>query len=100
MYEEYRVTSGRAWSGVPAWGNALDHLEGLGVDVCTTYRHVLTKRDCLGESKFLCPNVYFANKHGEEVAYWTEGMNVVLLLPKPRRVDPSFMRSAKFLTRS
>ena len=95
--KEYRVDVGRGFSEIPAWGNALESLSKLGVRVVKAYQHVFEKRTICGSQDVSGPIVYFANKDGDEVAYWTEGLNTLVIFDTPRKVAPSFMESARFL---
>jgi hypothetical protein len=85
-------------SDVPAWGNAMEILKEMGIEVDRPYVHRIYGKDWFtGRPKDNgYVHVYFNDKQGREVAYYTPCMNHILVLKTPIPVPETWMANAEY----
>ena len=99
MHKMAKGSNGVLYLEVPAWGNALRILnEELCLRVVRVADTPIMKRrwsdgEWEGTSGVV---IYFENEAGDEVGCWTEGMNVLQVFTRPRKVHED-MRSTRTL---
>lgn len=89
MYTRVKTASGTVYCDVPAWGNAMDFLDGLGIKVARAAEYPMGNTG-------LGVHVYFENSDGDEVAYYTPALKNLFVFDVPRKVHAS-LRAKKTL---
>jgi len=97
MYEKIEVPNGVIYRDVLCWENAADFLRNeLGLPVVRAAGNQTSRNFFTGEAEGSCVTVYFEDSNGEEIGYWCEGMDTLMVFRTRRKVGKG-MESKKTL---
>ena len=82
--------------GIPAWGNAQSELKAMGIEVDRVCVYPVCKKNYYAPDSRAVLHVYFMNKEGREVGYYTPCLSSLFVFGTPREVNPDLLAMAEY----